>query len=163
MIEVKRSNLNEIYQFVDSVQLNKITNPEVRKLVIKLVLEGKKNIDNTRKETEDVRAKYFDNFKSEDLEAFQNGLNEMSTLFRQNQVQEALNKDAELSEKYPEITEAFKGFNQTVAELQDESISIQVDPVSIEDFIDAMVGQNIEFTGKEIDRFNWIFKNDSEN
>lgn len=163
MIEVKRKNLEEIYSIMDQIQLNKITDANVRKLVLKLVLEGKKKANTMKEDVEEIRKKFFNGFENEDLEVFQKGLTEMSELFRETKIKEALDKDAELSNKYPEITEAYKGFNQALIDLQDELVPINTEKVNMDAFIDAMVGQDIEINGKTLDVLSPIFNDESEN
>ena len=162
MIEIKRNALDVIYRFVDNIQLNKITDPIVRKLILKLVIEGKKSAENAEKDIVEIRNKFFNDFKNEDLNAFQEGLNNLTALYRENKIKEALELDHDMTEKYPEITKAHQGFSQALAELEEEPITINIEPVSMDAFIDAMVGQNVELTGRQLDMLSPIFENEPE-
>ena len=90
-------------------------------------------------------------------------MTELSELFKKGNVEEALDKDAELSNKYPEITEAYKGFNQALVDLHEESVTINTEKIDMDAFIDAMIGQDIEINGKTLDVLSPIFNDESEN
>lgn len=163
MIELEKSQLEAIYAILDKVQLNKIFDAEIRKSILKLVLAVSKELDSMRRDIEQMKTKYFSEFSKEDKQAFQNGVFEVEKLVRANELEEAKVKDIETSEKYPELTKAYLALNNDLAELQKEKISLNIEKFSLDSFLDAMVGQPINITMKELNLLNSIFNNDSEN
>ena len=163
MIKLKRKELNRIYSILDTVKLNKIDDAEIRKVVLRIVLGGKKDATIMQNDVEDTRRKYFDEFKSEDLIAFQDGINEVTKLLIQNKKEEAAALDKKLGKKYPKLLKAYQSFNSAITELQNDEVELNIEPVSSEDFVEAMLGQDLDITGNFLESFTSIFKNESEN
>jgi len=163
MIKLKRKELNRIYSILDTVKLNKIDDAEIRKVVLRIVLGGKKDAAIMQNDVEDTRRKYFDEFKSEDLIAFQDGINEVTKLLIQNKKEEAAALDKKLGKKYPKLLKAYQSFNSAITELQNDEVELNIEPVSSEDFVEAMLGQDLDITGNFLESFTSIFKNESGN
>ena len=163
MIKLKRKELNRVYSILDTVKLNKIDDAEIRKVVLRIVLGGKKDAAIMQNDVEDTRRKYFDEFKSEDLIAFQDGINEVTKLLIQNKKEEAAALDKKLGKKYPKLLKAYQSFNSAITELQNDEVELNIEPVSSEDFVEAMLGQDLDITGNFLESFTSIFKNESGN
>jgi len=161
MIELKKLQLNEIYNFVNQIQLNKVTDASVRKTILKLVLELPKLIDNIQKDIDETRKKLLGEFEQTDLNTFQNGLNEIENLVRSGKVEESRVKDKELSEAYPEITKAYNIFIDSLNGLYNETVELNIDKVNIDLFIESMVGQSVNISGPQIALLTPIFENES--
>lgn len=162
MIELKKLQLNEIYNFVNQIQLNKVTDASVRKTILKLVLELPKLIDNVQKDIDETRKKLLGEFEQTDLNTFQNGLNEIENLVRSGKVEEFRVKDKELSEVYPEITKAYNIFINSLNDLYNETVELNIDKVNIDLFIDSMIDQSVNISGPQIALLTPIFENESE-
>lgn len=161
MIELKKLQLNEIYNFVNQIQLNKVTDASVRKTILKLVLELPKLIDNVQKDIDETRKKLLGEFEQTDLNTFQNGLNEIENLVRSGKVEEFRVKDKELSEVYPEITKAYNIFINSLNDLYNETVELNIDKVNIDLFIDSMIDQSVNISGPQIALLTPIFENES--
>lgn len=161
MIELKNYQLDEIISILNKVQLNKITDAEMRKNILKFVLLMPKKLESVKSEIDETRKKFFGEFKEEDLNKFQIALNEISELIKDGKTTEALKKDAEVSKEFPEIVTAYKNFNDAINYLQKETVELTLEPIKVEDFIDAMTGQDITISAKEINILNPIFVNES--
>lgn len=164
MIKLKRSHLNQVYALFDNkAKLNKIEDAAVRKLVLRVILDGKKESAALQNDIDAARTKFFDEFTPEDLQTVQGKLNEITNLLQQGKPEEAITVDNEVSTKYPEITKAFISFQEAIKELEQEEVELNVNPVLLEQFVDAMVGQEIEVTGKLLEALSPLFENESEN
>ena len=161
-MKITKFQLNQIYQLVDKIKLNKISDTSLRHSLLKLIIEGKKNKEELEKDTNAIRSKFFDDFNDDDRNAFQEGLFEISKLLTEGKTSESLTKDKELSEKYPEITEAYKSYGIALNELQNECVLVDITPVDIEVFVDSMLGQDLVISGDQLEIFNPIFNNGSE-
>lgn len=162
MIELRKLQLREIYDFVNRLQLNKVTDAKVRKTVLKLILELPKTIDGLQKDVDETRNKILGEFKQEDLQEFQKGINEIDELIRNNKHAESMEKDKELSEKYPEITKAYGMFIASVNDLYGEKVELNIDKINTDDFVEAMIGQDVTISGQQINLLAPIFNDESE-
>lgn len=150
MIELKKGELNAIYEFLNGIKLNKVTTPDVRRTILKLVVQLPKSIESIQKSIEDIRNRYFGEFSKEDLTDFQSELNFIASLLKEGNIEEATTKDKEVSEKYPEIVAAYQNFNESLAELQNETESFEIDSMDMSDFVDGLSNQDIDVTAKEL-------------
>lgn len=150
MIEIKKSELNGIYEFLNEIKLNKITSPDVRRTILKLVVHIPKAIEDVQKSINEIRNRFFEEFAKEDLAEFQNSLNLITDLLRSGNFEEASLRDKETTGKYPEIVVAYKNFNDSLLELQNETVSFEIDPMDMSDFIDGLSNQDVDVTAKEL-------------
>lgn len=163
MINLKRSELNSIYTILKDVKLNKIKDSDVRQFVLRIILEGKKDNDALMSDNETIRSKFFDEFPSEDLNVFQDAINKITILVNTGKSAEAHDLDVKTCSDYPELTAAFQNYNTASKELRNEEISLNIEPVTVEKFVDAMIEQELDLTGNIIEELSPIFKYDSEN
>jgi len=163
MIKLKKSELDSVHRFLDKLKLNKIYNSDVRKIILRVLLDTKKQIEVMQTEVEAIRKKFFSEFSKEDINKFQDIVNNISTLISEQRQEEALELDKNTTEKYPDLVVAYKGFTEAIKELQSEEIEINVEPIGLDEFVVAMSDQTVDITGKTLDMLNMLFKNDSEN
>lgn len=164
MIEIKKNQLNDVYVVLDKIKLNKISSSEVRKTILKLVLEIPKAIDNIQKEVEECRKRFFGEFANEELVEFQEQLHKIAELIKTNDVEAAHTKDAETVTKFPKLTEAYKNFNDALIELNNDNwCDMLIEQIKIDDFVESMANQDIDITAKELSILAPIFKNEPEN
>lgn len=161
MVELKKYQLNAIYEIVNSIQLNKITDSKIRKTVLKLVLEIPKSITEFQKDISDTRTKFLEGFKTEDLTAFQAELNGLAELSRKQDTKAALEKDHEIAKSFPEITSAFVKLNESLDNLQNETVEFNVEKINMEEFVDALVGLDVNITAKELNVLDSLFEHET--
>ena len=162
MINLEKNKLNAVYEIFDKIHLNKIVDSEIRKKVLKFIIAISKELDSMRNDIEQMKIKYFSGFNDEEKQEFQLALSEVASFIRNNALESARAKDIETSEKYPELTKAYLSLNTDLVELQKETVSLNVEKFDLDSFLDAMVGQPINISMKELDILNPIFNNDSE-
>lgn len=163
MIRLKRVQLNQIYSILDTVKLNKIEDSVVRKLVLKIIIEGKNDVGAIQNEIATSRSKFFDGFPKEDLDIVQNNINTISSMLSEGKHKEAMELDAETYKQYKDIVEAYNTFQNTIREFEQEEIELNISPISLEQFVDAMVGQDLDITGGLLETLSPIFENEPEN
>ena len=163
MIELKKAQLNQIYEILDKFQLNKITNANVRKSILKLVLLIPKKIEEIAEDINKATQKYFSEFKNDDLLKFQSGLDNIKELLRENKTIEANAIDLQLSSEFPDIVKAYKSFNADLIDMDNEIIRFEIEKINLDDFVDASVGQPVDISTKELNILNPILNNEFEN
>lgn len=162
MIELKKGQFSEIYGILDKIQLNKILNADVRKTILKVILSISKSIKTAEEDIDNMKKRYFAEFKPEDLQDLQNILNEINWLIRSNKIEEAKAKDLEATNKYPEICKAITSLNADLVEMNEESVQYNIEKISLDSFIDSIVGQPIEISAKELDILKPILNDEFE-
>ena len=75
MIKIKKSELFGIGEMFDKIKLNKIHNSNVRKAILKIVIENKKVMTSFQEDVDSIRKKFFEDFKDEDRNNFEKELN----------------------------------------------------------------------------------------
>lgn len=162
MIEIKKSELAELSKKFDHIKLNKISDPVIRKMILKVVLEGKKLMDSVQADIASVREKFFSEFKQEDMNAFQIMVDEARDLYLRNKGSEFMEKTKEIVEKYPEINDAYNKYMLEIQNLQDEKVELNIDKVNTDAFIDAMSEQSVDITPKYLEEISPILSDDIE-
>ena len=163
MIKLRRAELNSVYNFLDNTKLNRISNTTIRNTILKIILTGKKESEVSLNSIGEIRNKFFGEFPEEELVEFQDSVNKITQLIRDGKHEEANAVDAEASKKYPKILDAYRSFNEALNDLQKEVVEVNIEPISMEEFLDAMVGQDLDITGDIITKLTPIFENGSEN
>lgn len=161
MVTIKKSQINDIYNILNPIQLNKITNPVIRKMILKLVLELPKQAEAFRNMIDDVRKKLFSEFTETDVNAFQSKVMEIDRAVATNEREKAFNTEMETKEAYPELYTAYTNFISSINELSAETVELPVESVEMDDFIDALIGLDVDITAKELNILNPLFKNES--
>ena len=161
MIELKKVQLREIYNFVNQLQLNKISDASVRKTILKLVLEIPKELDSLQKDVDETRNKILGEFTPEDLQIFQNGINEIDAALKENKSEIATEKDKELSTKYPELTKAYGVFINAVNDLYNETVKFSnIDKLNVDVFVDSMLEQDVTISATQVTLLTPIFNDE---
>lgn len=159
-MEIKKNQLNSVYEIVNKIKLNKIYNSDIRKSILKLVIGLPKEIESLSKDISATRDRFFADFKKEDLEGFQKGINELMVLMNSGNSEEGLAKDKEIASTYPELTKAYGLLNQAVSDLYEEFVELSVEKINVSEFLDAMTEQEIDITAKELATLKPILNED---
>lgn len=160
MVTIKKSQINDIYNILNPIQLNKITDPVIRKMILKLVLELPKQAEAFRNMIDEVRKKLFSEFAETDVNAFQSKVMEIDRAVATNEREKAFNTEMETKEAYPELYTAYTNFISSINELSAETVELPVESVKMDDFIDALIGLDVDITAKELNILNPLFKNE---
>lgn len=162
MIKLKKYQADSIFNIINAIKVNKIKDSNIRKTVLKLMLESQRVQKKSQEIVEESRKRFFDDFEKEKVIEFQNALNNVLNLARKNDPDASI-KENELSKTYPELYKAYINFSEFINSLQIEDIELNVDKVELDVFVDNMVDQNVDITAKELIILEPLFKNESEN
>lgn len=162
MIKLKKYQADSIFNIINAIKVNKIKDSNIRKTVLKLMLESQRVQKKSQEVVEESRKRFFDDFEKEKVIEFQNALNNVLNLARKNDPDTSI-KENELSNTYSELYKAYINFSEFINSLQIEDIELNVDKIGLDDFVDNMVDQNVDITAKELIILEPLFKNESEN
>ena len=162
MIKLKKYQADSIFNIINAIKVNKIKDSNIRKTVLKLMLESQRVQKKSQEVVEESRKRFFDDFEKEKVIEFQNALNNVLNLARKNDPDASI-KENELLNTYPELYKAYINFSEFINSLQIEDIELNVDKIGLDDFVDNMVDQNVDITAKELIVLEPLFKNESEN
>jgi len=162
MIKLKKYQADSIFNIINAIKVNKIKDSNIRKTVLKLMLESQRVQKKSQEVVEESRKRFFDDFEKEKIIEFQNALNNVLNLARKNDPDASI-KENELSNTYSELYKAYINFSEFINSLQIEDIELNIDKVELDTFVDNMVDQNVDITAKELIILEPLFKNESEN
>lgn len=160
MIKVKVCDLNEISSIVSKIKFNKIESKEIRKVLLKFASELSKSAKDLQKELDVNKSEIFKEFSQDDLNVFQNAVNEIAELLKDLKTEEAVKKDKEITDKYPDITAAYNKFSNFFLELQNRIEEYDIDQIDVNLFIESMSNQDLDITTKELSLLNPLFYNE---
>lgn len=161
MIKVKKYQADGIFNIVNAIKVNKIKDSNIRKTVLKLMLESQRIQKKQQEDIEEAKKKFFDDFEKEKIDEFQQHLNEVLDIAKKDDPSGPV-KEKELSNNYPELYKAYANFIDFLNGLQVEDIELLVDKIGLDDFVDNMVDQNVDITARELIILEPLFKNEEE-
>lgn len=163
MIKIKKAELISIGKRFDTIKLNKVSNTDVRKTILKIVLESKRISENIQKDVDTTRERFFSEFSMEDLNKFQTKLDAVKTLYQTGKGKEFVENVDAIAKEFPEINDAYNKFMMEVNALHEEEIDINIDKINIDVFVDALCEQDVDVTPSYLETLSSILENDVEN
>ena len=135
---MKQIELNNIFEFLRKIRINKINDRETKIGLINIHMELYKKVQEFDEYIKELQKKYFEGKESE-LEAYNQQVAQMQTADpeKRDELEAALN---------PEIKKLVIEFNSLINARLDQEIPIELEKVDKQKFIEALIDLDIEFT-----------------
>ena len=135
---MKHIELNNIFEFLRKIRINKINDRETKIGLINIHMELYKKVQEFDEYIKELQKKYFEGKESE-LEAYNQQVAQMQTADpeKRNELEAALD---------PEIKKLVIEFNSLINARLDQEIPIELEKVDKQKFIEALIDLDIEFT-----------------
>ena len=135
---MKQIELNNIFEFLRKIRINKINDRETKIGLINIHMELYKKVQEFDEYIKELQKKYFEGKESE-LEAYNQQVAQMQTADPEKRDE----LDAALD---PEIKKLVIEFNSLINARLDQEIPIELEKVDKQKFIEALIDLDIEFT-----------------
>ena len=135
---MKQIELNNIFEFLRKIRINKINDRETKIGLINIHMELYKKVQEFNEYIKELQKKYFEGKESE-LEAYNQQVAQMQTADpeKRDELEAALD---------PEIKKLVIEFNSLINARLDQEIPIELEKVDKQKFIEALIDLDIEFT-----------------
>lgn len=135
---MKQIELNNIFEFLRKIRINKINDRETKIGLINIHMELYKKVQEFDEYIKELQKKYFEGKESE-LETYNQQVAQMQTADpeKRNELEAALD---------PEIKKLVIEFNSLINARLDQEIPIELEKVDKQKFIEALIDLDIEFT-----------------
>lgn len=135
---MKQIELNNIFEFLRKIRINKINDRETKIGLINIHMELYKKVQEFDEYIKELQKKYFEGKESE-LEVYNQQVAQMQTADpeKRNELEAALD---------PEIKKLVIEFNSLINARLDQEIPIELEKVDKQKFIEALIDLDIEFT-----------------
>ena len=135
---MKQIELNNIFEFLRKIRINKINDRETKIGLINIHMELYKKVQEFDEYIKELQKKYFEGKESE-LEAYNQQVAQMQTADseKRNELEAALD---------PEIKKLVIEFNSLINARLDQEVPIELEKVDKQKFIEALIDLDIEFT-----------------
>ena len=135
---MKQIKLNNIFEFLRKIRINKINDRETKIGLINIHMELYKKVQEFDEYIKELQKKYFEGKESE-LEAYNQQVAQMQTADpeKRDELEAALD---------PEIKKLVIEFNSLINARLDQEIPIELEKVDKQKFIEALIDLDIEFT-----------------
>lgn len=135
---MKQIELNNIFEFLRKIRINKINDRETKIGLINIHMELYKKVQEFDEYIKELQKKYFEGKESE-LEAYNQQVAQMQTADpeKRDELEAALD---------PEIKKLVIEFNSLINDRLDQEIPIELEKVDKQKFIEALIDLDIEFT-----------------
>lgn len=135
---MKQIELNNIFEFLRKIRINKINDRETKIGLINIHMELYKKVQEFDEYIKELQKKYFEGKESE-LEAYNQQVAQMQTVDpeKRDELEAALD---------PEIKKLVIEFNSLINARLDQEIPIELEKVDKQKFIEALIDLDIEFT-----------------
>ena len=135
---MKPIELNNIFEFLRKIRINKINDRETKIGLINIHMELYKKVQEFDEYIKELQKKYFEGKESE-LEAYNQQVAQMQTADpeKRDELEAALD---------PEIKKLVIEFNSLINARLDQEIPIELEKVDKQKFIEALIDLDIEFT-----------------
>ena len=134
---MKQIELNNIFEFLRKIRINKINDRETKIGLINIHMELYKKVQEFDEYIKELQKKYFEGKESE-LEAYNQQVAQMQTADpeKRDELEAALD---------PEIKKLVIEFNSLINARLDQEIPIELEKVDKQKFIEALIDLDIEF------------------
>ena len=135
---MKQIELNNIFEFLRKIRINKINDRETKIGLINIHMELYKKVQEFDEYIKELQKKYFEG-KELELEAYNQQVAQMQTADpeKRDELEAALD---------PEIKKLVIEFNSLINTRLDQEIPIELEKVDKQKFIEALIDLDIEFT-----------------
>ena len=135
---MKQIELNNIFEFLRKIRINKINDRDTKIGLINIHMELYKKVQEFDEYIKELQKKYFEGKESE-LEAYNQQVAQMQTADpeKRDELEAALD---------PEIKKLVIEFNSLINARLDQEIPIELEKVDKQKFIEALIDLDIEFT-----------------
>ena len=135
---MKQIELNNIFEFLRKIRINKINDRETKIGLINIHMELYKKVQEFDEYIKELQKKYFEGKESE-LETYNQQVAQMQTADpeKRDELEAALD---------PEIKKLVIEFNSLINARLDQEIPIELEKVDKQKFIEALIDLDIEFT-----------------
>lgn len=135
---MKQIELNNIFEFLRKIRINKINDRETKIGLINIHMELYKKVQEFDEYIKELQKKYFEG-KELELEAYNQQVAQMQTADpeKRDELEAALD---------PEIKKLVIEFNSLINARLDQEIPIELEKVDKQKFIEALIDLDIEFT-----------------
>ena len=135
---MKQIELNNIFEFLRKIRINKINDRETKIGLINIHMELYKKVQEFDEYIKELQKKYFEG-KELELEAYNQQVAQIQTADpeKRNELEAALD---------PEIKKLVIEFNSLINARLDQEIPIELEKVDKQKFIEALIDLDIEFT-----------------
>lgn len=135
---MKQIELNNIFEFLRKIRINKINDRETKIGLINIHMELYKKVQEFDEYIKELQKKYFEGKESE-LEAYNQQVAQMQTADpeKRDELEAALD---------PEIKKLVIEFNSLINARLDQEVPIELEKVDKQKFIEALIDLDIEFT-----------------
>ena len=135
---MKQIELNNIFEFLRKIRINKINDRETKIALINIHMELYKKVQEFDEYIKELQKKYFEGKESE-LEAYNQQVAQMQTADPEKRDELEASLD-------PEIKKLVIEFNSLINARLDQEIPIELEKVDKQKFIEALIDLDIEFT-----------------
>lgn len=135
---MKQIELNNIFEFLRKIRINKINDRETKIGLINIHMELYKKVQEFDEYIKELQKKYFEGKESE-LEAYNQQVAQMQTADPEKRDELEASLD-------PEIKKLVIEFNSLINARLDQEIPIELEKVDKQKFIEALIDLDIEFT-----------------
>ena len=135
---MKQIELNNIFEFLRKIRINKINDRETKIGLINIHMELYKKVQEFDEYIKELQKKYFEG-KELELEAYNQQVAQMQTADpeKRDELEAALD---------PEIKKLVIEFNSLINARLDQEIPIELEKIDKQKFIEALIDLDIEFT-----------------
>ena len=147
---MKQIELNNIFEFLRKIRINKINDRETKIGLINIHMELYKKVQEFDEYIKELQKKYFEGKESE-LEAYNQQVAQMQTADpeKRDELEAALD---------PEIKKLVIEFNSLINARLDQEIPIELEKVDKQKFIEALIDLDIEFTCDDLIVLKYLYK-----
>ena len=135
---MKQIELNNIFEFLRKIRINKINDRETKIGLINIHMELYKKVQEFDEYIKELQKKYFEGKESE-LEVYNQQVAQMQTADPEKRDELEASLD-------PEIKKLVIEFNSLINARLDQEIPIELEKVDKQKFIEALIDLDIEFT-----------------
>lgn len=135
---MKQIELNNIFEFLRKIRINKINDRETKIGLINIHMELYKKVQEFDEYIKELQKKYFEG-KELELEAYNQQVAQMQTADPEKRDELEASLD-------PEIKKLVIEFNSLINARLDQEIPIELEKVDKQKFIEALIDLDIEFT-----------------
>lgn len=135
---MKQIELNNIFEFLRKIRINKINDRETKIGLINIHMELYKKVQEFDEYIKELQKKYFEG-KEAELEAYNQQVAQMQTADPEKRDELEASLD-------PEIKKLVIEFNSLINARLDQEIPIELEKVDKQKFIEALIDLDIEFT-----------------
>lgn len=135
---MKQIELNNIFEFLRKIRINKINDRETKIGLINIHMELYKKVQEFDEYIKELQKKYFEGKESE-LEAYNQQVAQMQTADPEKRDELEASLD-------PEIKKLVIEFNSLINARLDQEIPIELEKIDKQKFIEALIDLDIEFT-----------------